>query len=164
ELDYVGNQVDPSTGTLQVRGLLSNPRPEKGGPRLLTPGLFLRVRLPVGPPRRALVVPQAALGTDQGKKFLYVVDDKNVVEYRPVVAVAKPVERESADYEFRGRVEPSETVAVRAAVPGTVAEVRCEAGAAVKKGDVLFELEAGSLKKALAAARADLKKHEAAVE
>jgi multidrug efflux system membrane fusion protein len=86
ELDYVGNQVDPSTGTLQVRGLLSNPRPANGGPRLLTPGLFLRVRLPVGPPRKALVVPQAALGTDQGKKFLYVVTDKNVVEYRPVEA------------------------------------------------------------------------------
>jgi multidrug efflux system membrane fusion protein len=83
-LDFVNNQVDSSTGTIQVRGILANPKHGSGDTRLLTPGLFVRVRLPIGKPHQALLVPQAALGTDQGVKFLYVVNDKNTVEYRPV--------------------------------------------------------------------------------
>jgi multidrug efflux system membrane fusion protein len=82
-IDFVNNQVDASTGTLQVRGVLANPKPERG-PRLLTPGLFVRVRLPIGDPHKALLLPQAAVGTDQGKKYLLVVNDKDVIEYRPV--------------------------------------------------------------------------------
>jgi multidrug efflux system membrane fusion protein len=84
ELDFVKNQVDASTGTLQVRALIANPTPPDSNARLLTPGLFLRVRVPIGPPHQAILVPQAAVGTDQGKKFVYVVNDKNVVEYRPI--------------------------------------------------------------------------------
>jgi RND family efflux transporter MFP subunit len=83
-LDFVNNQVDSSTGTRQVRGVIDNPKEGKTNVRLLTPGLFVRVRIPIGEPHQALLVPQAAVGTDQGKKFLYVVNDKNVVEYRPV--------------------------------------------------------------------------------
>ena len=44
----------------------------------------MRVRLPIGEPYKALLVPQAALGTDQGRKYLLVVGRDNVVEYRPV--------------------------------------------------------------------------------
>jgi len=84
KLDFVNNQVDASTGTLQVRGIIPNPAQENNSGRLLTPGLFLRVRLPIGEPHKSLLVPQSAIGTDQGKKFLYVVNEKNIVEYRPI--------------------------------------------------------------------------------
>lgn len=84
KLDFVNNQVDRSTGTIQVRGVFPNPIILKDAPRLLKPGLFVRIRLPLGEPYQALLVPQAALGTDQGKKYLLVVNDKNVAEYRPI--------------------------------------------------------------------------------
>jgi multidrug efflux system membrane fusion protein len=85
-IDFVNNQVDSSTGTINIRGVLPNPKPEKGDTRLLKPGLFLSVRVPIGPKRESMLVPQAAVGTDQGRKYLLVVNEKNVVEYRPVNA------------------------------------------------------------------------------
>jgi membrane fusion protein, multidrug efflux system len=85
-LDFVNNQVDTSTGTLQVRALLKNPPVGKNGSRRFTPGLFVRVRIPIGDERPALLVPQGAIGTDQGKRFVYVVNDQSTIEYRPVEA------------------------------------------------------------------------------
>lgn len=78
ELDFEDNRIDPSTGTLRVRAVFSNTD------RLLSPGLFVRIRIPVGDPYRALLVPEGALGTDQGQRFVYVVNDKNEVAYRRV--------------------------------------------------------------------------------
>jgi RND family efflux transporter MFP subunit len=52
--------------------------------RRLTPGLFVRVRMPIGDPTRSLLVSERAVGTDQGTKYVLVVNDQNVVEYRPV--------------------------------------------------------------------------------
>src|SRR5205807_2683925 len=72
-LDFVNNQVNPSTGTIAVRGVFANPKPPKGT-RLLTPGLFVRVRLPLGEPHPALLVIDRAVGSDQGLKYVYVVD------------------------------------------------------------------------------------------
>ena len=46
--------------------------------------MFVRVRLPIGAPHDAILVPQEAVGTDQGKKYLKVVDDRDTVEYRPI--------------------------------------------------------------------------------
>ncbi|HTN76396.1 MAG TPA: efflux RND transporter periplasmic adaptor subunit [Pirellulaceae bacterium] len=83
-IDFVNNTVDPSTGTIQVRGKFDNPRLGVGKTRLFTAGLFVRVRLPIGKKHPAILVPQAALGTDQGQKFLFVVNKDNIVEYRPV--------------------------------------------------------------------------------
>jgi RND family efflux transporter MFP subunit len=77
-IDFVDNQVDPSTGTIHVRAVLPNPD------RLFTPGIFVRVRLPVGDAKPGLLVNDRAIGTDQDRKYLLVVNDKNVVEYRPV--------------------------------------------------------------------------------
>src|SRR6185503_20071324 len=45
-------------------------------------GLFVRVRLPIGEPREAILVPERAVGTGQGQKFIYVVDSANKVQYR----------------------------------------------------------------------------------
>ena len=74
----VDNKIDPSAGTLRAWGFFENPD------KILTAGLFVRIRVPVGEPHTALLIPEAALGTDQGQKFLYVVNDKHEVEYRPV--------------------------------------------------------------------------------
>ena len=48
-VDFTNNKVDPQTGTLSVRAVFPNPKPERG-PRFLTPGQFVRIRLPVAPP------------------------------------------------------------------------------------------------------------------
>lgn len=83
-IDFVNNQVDPTTGTLQVRGVLKNPAVGQG-PRMFKPGLFVKVRLPMGPAHQALVIPQASIGTDQGVKFVLVVNQQGIVEYRPIL-------------------------------------------------------------------------------
>lgn len=83
-LDFVNNKVNPSTGTIQLRGRFANPKPERGRYRMLTPGLFVRVRLPVGKPHDAMLIPQAAIGTDQGQKFVFVVTGEGVIENRPI--------------------------------------------------------------------------------
>jgi membrane fusion protein, multidrug efflux system len=77
-LDFVDNQVNPATGTMLARAVFEN------DDRLLTPGLFVRVRLPIGDPARSLLVSERAVGTDQGTKYVLAVNDQNVVEYRAV--------------------------------------------------------------------------------
>lgn len=78
QLDFADNRVDPTTGTIRVRAVFSNAN------RAFTPGLFARLRVPVGDKYQALLVPERAIGTDQGQKYVLAVTDKNVVEYRPV--------------------------------------------------------------------------------
>jgi RND family efflux transporter MFP subunit len=77
-INFEDNQVDQQTGTLRLRGIFPN------ADRLLSPGLFVRIRLPIGQAHDALVIPEEALGTDQGRKFLYVIDDQNIAQYRSV--------------------------------------------------------------------------------
>jgi RND family efflux transporter MFP subunit len=79
-LDFADNKVDRSTGTLRVRGLFQN---DSG---ILSPGLFVRVRIPFGVPHQALLVTDRAIGTDQRQKYLTIVNASkdNVVEHRPV--------------------------------------------------------------------------------
>lgn len=84
KLDFVNNRVNTSTGTLQIRAVLPNPKPTNNGPRLLTPGLFVRVRLGIGEPKKGLVITQSAIGSDQSRKYLLVVNNENTVEYRPI--------------------------------------------------------------------------------
>jgi RND family efflux transporter MFP subunit len=81
--DFVDNRVDPGTGTIKARGIFTN------GDRVLAPGLFVRVRVPIGDERPVLLVTERAIGTDQGNKFVYVVNDQNAVEYRSVKLGAK---------------------------------------------------------------------------
>jgi RND family efflux transporter MFP subunit len=87
-VDFVNNQVSPSTGTLQVRGTFSNPKPPLG-PRVLSPGLFVRIRVAISPPYQALLVVQSAIETDQNLKFVYVVNEQNEVERRDVTLGAE---------------------------------------------------------------------------
>ena len=79
-LDFVDNRVEAATGTLQLRGLFRNPGPE----RVLQPGFFARIRVPGSSKYPALLVPEQAIGTDQGQKIVYVVNAQDVAEYRSV--------------------------------------------------------------------------------
>jgi len=78
-LDFIDNRVDPASGTVRMRAVLEN----KDG--LLIPGLFARVQVgaDVGAPA-ALLINDAAIGTDQNRKYVYVVNAENKAEYRVV--------------------------------------------------------------------------------
>jgi RND family efflux transporter MFP subunit len=77
-INFVDNRLDPSTGTLRLRGIFDN---HTG---FLAPGMFVRVRVPIGQPHAAILATERAIGSDQGQKFLYVLNDKNEVVYREV--------------------------------------------------------------------------------
>jgi membrane fusion protein, multidrug efflux system len=77
-IDFADNRVNPATGTIQVRGVLTNSK------RLLEAGMRARVRVPIGSPHKSLLITERAVGTDQSLKFVYIVDDKNMVERRDV--------------------------------------------------------------------------------
>ena len=77
-LDWIDNKVDTGTGTIQVRGVF----PNTDG--VLLPGLFVRVQVPVGIIKDAILTEDRALGRDQRGTYLLVVDKDNVVQYRPV--------------------------------------------------------------------------------
>lgn len=77
-LDYADPGVDPGTGTVMARGIFPN------DDHRIVPGLFVRVRVALEEHDKALLVPELALGADQGGSFLLVVGGDNVVEQRPV--------------------------------------------------------------------------------
>ena len=77
-LDYLSPNVDLSTGTLSIRAEVDNPDGE------LKSGLYISIRLPYGSREHAILVRDASIATDQLGKYMYVVNDSNVVEYRPV--------------------------------------------------------------------------------
>jgi multidrug efflux system membrane fusion protein len=77
-LDFADNQTDPRTGKILVRGETPNKD------RMLIPGDHVRVKVPVSDPYRALLVPDTAVNTDQDRKYLFVIDDKDVVQRRDV--------------------------------------------------------------------------------
>jgi len=77
-LDFTDNGLDPRSGTIRGRAVLANPG------YFLTPGMFGNMRLASGGTVRGLLVPDAAVQTDQARKTLLVVDDKGLVSARPV--------------------------------------------------------------------------------
>jgi RND family efflux transporter MFP subunit len=78
KLDYASATVNQSTGTLAVRGILAN------ADRVLLPGYFVRVRVPIEQQQNAVLVPDTALGSDQAGRYVLVVNGDNVVEQRKV--------------------------------------------------------------------------------
>lgn len=82
-VDFSNNEFTPGTATLQVRGLFANPAP-KIGKRLLAPGLFVRIRVPVSPPHWTLLITQSAISTNLNVKFVYIVNAQDQVEMRDV--------------------------------------------------------------------------------
>jgi len=73
-LNYVSPSLDRATGTLAVRAILGN------SDQVLVPGNFVRVRVGAADEQESLLVPDAALGTDQGGRYLLVLDHNNAVE------------------------------------------------------------------------------------
>jgi membrane fusion protein, multidrug efflux system len=77
-LDFADNKIDRGTGTIRVRGEFQNDN------EYLTPGMFVRVRIPFGDSHPALMVDERAVGTDQRIKYLLTVNKENKVERRDV--------------------------------------------------------------------------------
>lgn len=78
-LDFVENRVNAATGSIQIRGVFRNEN------QFLTGGLFVRIRIPVSEPYKAVLVPEQSIGVDQGAKFVYVVGDDNIPIRREIV-------------------------------------------------------------------------------
>lgn len=80
ELDFVESELNTSTGTIELRGVFTNSEQ----PERLIPGLFSRLRLPVGKMPNALLINERAIGSDQSGHYLLVVNQENKVEKRLV--------------------------------------------------------------------------------
>lgn len=86
-LNFVNNRIDPLTGTITMRATFENPlvkNDPKKDRRLFAPGMFVKVRIPMGVPQRSVLVAESCLVTDQGLKNVYIVDDQNKVQYRRI--------------------------------------------------------------------------------
>jgi multidrug efflux system membrane fusion protein len=111
-INFVNNHVNSTTGSITMRGVFANPKlipaakvsgavgsktsstgkaSTPGGTnirwfvsRLLSPGMFVRVRLPIGEPHPALLIIDRAIQSDQGLKYVYVLDGQNKVETRSI--------------------------------------------------------------------------------
>jgi RND family efflux transporter MFP subunit len=82
-MDFVDNVIDRSTGTIRGRAEFANPD------GLFTPGMFARVQVPASPPYQALMVPDAAVGSEQVRKFVYVLNAEDVA--RPKYVTLGPL-------------------------------------------------------------------------
>jgi multidrug efflux system membrane fusion protein len=82
KLEFVDNRVDPATGSVRMRAVLKNAGHE------LAPGLFARVQIAsgngTGGETKAALINERAIGTDQNRKFVFVVNGEGKAEYRPV--------------------------------------------------------------------------------
>jgi multidrug efflux system membrane fusion protein len=77
-IDFRDNVVDPETGTILIRGVVADPE------RVLTPGLFVRVRIPRGAPIERVMVPETALSADQRGPYVLTVGEGGLVASQPV--------------------------------------------------------------------------------
>jgi RND family efflux transporter MFP subunit len=83
-IDYIDPQLEAGTGTLRVRAKVENVKLDHSPGMLLSPGMFVRIRLPVGNAKPALLVREEALGSDQGQRYVYALNEKDEVVYRAV--------------------------------------------------------------------------------
>ena len=111
-LDYVSPQLDASTGTLQVRALFDNKD------HAMLPGLFVRVRVPVGHNDKALLVRDDAIGTNQLGSYVLVLGKDDVVEQKPI----KTGQREGPLRVVESGLDPADLVVIQGvqqAIPGS---------------------------------------------
>jgi RND family efflux transporter MFP subunit len=122
-LDYVSPTVDRATGTLAVRAILPNQD------LVLMPGYFVRVRVGAPDKEDSLLVADAALGTDQGGRYLLIVNKDNAVEQRKVAIGPKFGELRVID----GGLKPDDRVVVNGilrAIPGQKVDPKLQTAAA----------------------------------
>lgn len=77
-VDFVDNQLNANTGTIRARAVFPN------ADRLMAPGFFARVQIPGSGTYEGMLIRDTAIGNDQGRSFVMLVDDKNTVVYRPI--------------------------------------------------------------------------------
>ena len=77
-MDFIDNQISQTSGTIRGRAVFDNPN------ALFTPGMFGRIQVPSSAPYEALLVPDVAIGTEQTRKFVMVVDGENVARQKYV--------------------------------------------------------------------------------
>jgi RND family efflux transporter MFP subunit len=82
-LDFVDNAINRQTGTIRLRAVFANPN------RTFTPGMFARLQMAAAPPADTLLVPEVAIGAEQARKYVMVVDSSNVA--RPKYVTLGPV-------------------------------------------------------------------------
>jgi membrane fusion protein, multidrug efflux system len=114
-LDYVSPQVDPSTGTIAVRAIFDNKN------NALLPGLFVRVRGPVGHQEKALLTRNEAIGTSQEGSYVLVVGADNVVQRK----IVKTGEQQGQLRIIESGLDPGDwvvTEGVQRAFPGAKVE------------------------------------------
>lgn len=125
-MDFVDNVIDRSTGTIRGRAVFANPN------GIFTPGMFARVRVPASPPYEALLVPDAAIGTEQARKYVLTVkpDDTVALTYvtlgqlvpgdlRAIKEGLKPDDRVIVDGIMRARPGQKVTPQEKGAAPPT---------------------------------------------
>ncbi len=126
-VNFVDNQVNPGTGSIPVRAEFPNPKPPNGTYPVL-PGMFVRVQLPIGKPQEELLVIDRAVTSEQGIKYVYVVNAQNTVEQRKVTV--GPLEDDGLRVIYKSNkpdegIRPDDWVVVGAlqqARPGTVVQ------------------------------------------
>jgi multidrug efflux system membrane fusion protein len=141
KLNWIDNQIDMGTGTLRARALLDN----KSG--LITPGMFVRLRVPLGPEEQSILIPQEALISDQGNRYVYVLKGEKNIEYRKVVLgpitvvpveieVIKPPKPDSAETNAAAPIKPTSNAPKDAPQPEpeTVLETRMLPWQVVREG------------------------------
>jgi multidrug efflux system membrane fusion protein len=112
ELDFIDNRLNPQTGAIRLRAAFDNTKGD------FTPGLAVRVRLQAPATYQAVLVPERAIGTDQSRKFVYVVDGDGKAQYREVM----PGSLFDTMRALRSGVKPGEQVVVdglQRVMPGT---------------------------------------------
>jgi RND family efflux transporter MFP subunit len=127
-LDYASPTINQSTGTLGVRGVIPNPD------RVLLPGFFVRVRVPIAQEQNAVLVPDTAQGSDQGGRYLLVVNKDNVVEQRRV----QPGQLEGALRVIEDGLKPDDRVVIGGllrAIPGQKVDPQMQTIEAPNTGD-----------------------------
>ena len=75
-INFADNKFDSKTGTIRLKARFDNPKPATGQ-RLLAAGMYTRVRVPIGEPVKSMLVSEAAFGSDQGIRYLYIVGPDN---------------------------------------------------------------------------------------
>lgn len=129
-IEFVDNRLDPQSGTIRVRAQFDNAN------GVLTPGMFARLKLGSGEAKLAVLINDRAVGTDQSRKFVFVVDDENKVAYReiklgPAIDGLRVVREGLAAGE---KIVVNGLQRVRPGVAVAPAEVRMEAKAEVAQG------------------------------
>ncbi len=106
KIDFVDNRVDQASGTMRLRAKVDN------ADRFLTPGLFGRIRIAVGGPKKGVLIPDEAIASDQTRRIVYQVAEDGTVKPTPVV----PGPKIDGYRLIRSGLEGTETIAINGIV------------------------------------------------